>query len=352
MSTLVCRYPDHCPVLETWIVSQRQCVDIDMEIVFLGTSAGVPTRKRNVTAAALKKQSGKAWYLIDCGEGTQHRVLQTPLSLHRLEAVFITHVHGDHCYGLPGLLASASMAGRRHALTIIAPASIRDFLDAIQATTGLHLTFPLEFVAVEAMDVSLRLPDFAVEPVKLSHGVASYGFVFHERGVESRLDTERLDTLGVPRGPDWGRLHRGEDVTLDNGTQVRSEDVLLPERPARKVVICGDNDDPLRLETACRGASLLVHEATYTEDVVERLGTDNQHSTAAAVATFAQTMALPNLILTHFSPRYHDNRQATPNIDDVEREARSHYRHTLYLARDLETYRLSRDGEVHRVEWP
>jgi ribonuclease Z len=320
-----------------------------MEIIFLGTSAGVPTRIRNVTATALKKQDGKAWYLIDCGEGTQHRVMQTPLSLHRLEAVLITHVHGDHCYGLPGLLASASMAGRRHALTIVAPTSIRDYLEAIQATTGLHLTFSLEFVAVEAMDASLRLPDFAVEAVSLSHGVASYGFVFHERGVESRLDTERLDALGVPRGPDWGWLHRGEDVTLGNGTQIRSEDVLLPGRPARKVVIGGDNDDPSRLEAACRGADLLVHEATYTEAVVERLGTDNQHSTAAAVAAFAQRLELPNLILTHFSPRYHDNRQVSPNIDDVEHEARSHYRNTLYLARDLETYRLSRDGEVIRM---
>ncbi|SFH27829.1 MBL fold metallo-hydrolase [Modicisalibacter xianhensis] len=323
-----------------------------MDVVFLGTSAGVPTRKRNVTAAAIKKQSGKAWYLVDCGEGTQHRVMQTPLSLHRLDAVLITHVHGDHCYGLPGLLASASMSGRRHALTIIAPAAIRDYLDAIQATTGLHLTFPLEFVAVEAVNARLSLPDFSVEPVKLSHGVASYGFVFHERGVESQLDTERLDALGVPRGPAWGRLHRGEDVTLDDGTQVRSDEVLLPSRPARKVVIGGDNDAPSRLEAACLGASLLVHEATYTEDVVERLGSDNQHSTAAAVATFAQAMALPNLILTHFSPRYHDKRGVVPNIGDVEREARNHYRNTLYLARDLETYRLSRDGQVSRLERP
>lgn len=321
-----------------------------MEIIFLGTSAGVPTRKRNVTAAAIKKQAGKAWYLVDCGEGTQHRVMRTPLSLHRLEAILITHVHGDHCYGLPGLLASASMAGRQHPLTIIGPRLIRDFLEAIQATTGLHLTFPIEFVPVESMEAPVVTADFSLSAVALSHGVASYGYVFLERGVESRLDIPRLEELGVPRGPAWGRLHRGETVTLDDGSVVRSEDVLLPERLARKVVIGGDNDDPTLLEPACTGANLLIHEATYTQDVVERLGTNNQHSTAAAVATLATSVQLPNLILTHFSPRYHDNRSVTPSIADVEREARQHYAGTLFLASDLETYHLSRDGEVSRVE--
>ncbi|WP_366941568.1 MBL fold metallo-hydrolase [uncultured Kushneria sp.] len=112
-----------------------------MQLRFLGTSAGVPTRTRNVSALALIPERQRRWYLIDCGEGIQHQLMHTPLSLARLEAVLITHIHGDHCYGLPGLLASASMAGRRAALTVVGPRAVRDYLEALKATTGLHLGF-------------------------------------------------------------------------------------------------------------------------------------------------------------------------------------------------------------------
>lgn len=321
-----------------------------MEIVFLGTSAGVPTKARNVSALAVKKRSAKAWYLVDCGEGTQQQVLRTRLSLHKLEAILITHVHGDHCYGLPGLLASASMAGREQPLTIVAPARIRDFLEAIRATTGLHLTFPIEFVAVEGLTEPIDTPDFALEAATLSHGIASYGYAFVERGIERKLDTAGLEAAGVTRGPLWGRLSSGEDVALEDGSWVRSADFLLPQRRARRLVVGGDNDTPALLDGLCTDADALVHEATYTRDVVERLGTDNQHSTAAAVAEFAQAKGLANLVLTHFSPRYQYDRNATPSIGDIEREARSHYRGNLFLASDFDTYQLSRDGILSRAD--
>ena len=319
-----------------------------MELLFLGTSAGVPTRSRNVAALAVRKRNAKAWYLVDCGEGTQQQVLRTPLSLNRLEAILITHVHGDHCYGLPGLLSSASMTGRERPLTIVAPARIRAFLEAIQATTGLHLTFAIDFIAVEDLAEPVVLPDFAVEAAALSHGVASYGYAFTERGVERKLDIAGLEAAGVTRGPLWGRIAKGEDVTLDNGLLVRGEDFLLPQRRARKLVVGGDNDTPALLDELCNGADVLVHEATYDRAVVERLGTDNQHSTAATVAGFGQHKRLANLVLTHFSPRYRYDRDATPSIGDIEHEARSYYRGNLFLANDFDLYRLSRDGVLTR----
>lgn len=321
-----------------------------MEIIFLGTSAGVPTKARNVSAVAIRKRDAKEWYLVDCGEGTQHQVMRTPLSLNRLQAILITHIHGDHCYGLPGLLASASMAGRERALTIVGPARIHGFLEAIQATTGLHLTFPIEFIDVETLEGAVETADFALEAATLSHGVASYGYAFTERGIERKLDTARLEALGVARGPLWGRLHKGDDVALEDGSIVKSDELLLPTRRARRVVVAGDNDSPRLLETLCSGADVLVHEATYTQDVVERLGTNNQHSTAAAVASFAQARGLANLVLTHFSPRYQYGRNATPAIGDIEREARLHYRANLFLANDFDTYRLSREGVLQRLD--
>nr|WP_299244936.1 ribonuclease Z [uncultured Halomonas sp.] len=321
-----------------------------MDILFLGTSAGVPTKARNVTAAAIKKATGKSWVLVDCGEGTQQQVLRTPLSLIQLSTILITHMHGDHCYGLPGLLSSASMMGRQAPLTIVGPQPIKAFLDAVQATTGLHLTYPIEFIDVESLTDPFTLPDFMIEAAALSHGVASYAYAFIEKDIERKLDPKRLETLGVESGPDWGRLHRGEDVVLQNGTRITSDEVLLPGRRPRKVVVAGDNDTPGVLEHFCEGADVLVHEATYTRDVVERLGTNNRHSTAGDVASFAQRIDVANLVLTHFSPRYQYDRRASPLIADIENEACHHYQGRLFLANDFAHYQLSREGELTQKE--
>ena len=122
-----------------------------MEFQFLGTSSGTPSRARNVTGLALRASSAGPWSLVDCGEGTQHQVLRTSLTLHGLRAVFITHMHGDHCYGLPGLLASAAMAGRTQALPVVGPAPLRRFLEGVMDTSELDLPFALDFVAVEEL---------------------------------------------------------------------------------------------------------------------------------------------------------------------------------------------------------
>lgn len=315
-----------------------------MQLQFLGTSGGVPTKSRNVSALALRPDSGKRWYLVDCGEATQHQLLRTPLSLVKLEAILITHQHGDHCYGLPGLLASASMAGRTRPLTIVGPPAIGDFLEAVKATTGLYSSFPLAFVDVETLAEPLELADFSVECAALSHGVACYAYAFSERHVERKLDRQRLEARGVEPGPLWGRLQQGEDVELADGTRLASTEVLLAGRRPRKVVIGGDNDTPARLARLCEGVDVLVHEATYTEAVVARLGTDNQHSTAARIAAFAQAQGVPHLLLTHFSPRYVHAHDAAPSIAEIEREARTQYTGDLALADDFDVYSLSREG--------
>nr|WP_314480980.1 ribonuclease Z [uncultured Pseudomonas sp.] len=313
-----------------------------MDLLFLGTSAGAPTKARNVSATALLEATGKRWYLIDCGEGTQHRLLHTPLSTQDLGGIFITHVHGDHCLGLPGLLASASMNGRRQPLDVVLPQALHDWLRASLEVTDSHLSFDLRLLPVEDFSGWCNTA-MTVRTVTLSHRVPCVGYVFDERCPEPRLDSVRLEAEGIPRGPLWGELARGLAVN-HAGLELQAKDYLLPGRAARRVIVCGDNDTPERLADVAPGADVLVHEATFTQPAVERSGVTYGHSTAASVACFAQAAGVRNLVLTHFSARYQADTRRSPSIDDVRQEAAAHYTGNLTLATDLQRYHLGRDG--------
>lgn len=317
-----------------------------MDILFLGTSAGAPTRQRNVTALALLPDQGSAWYLVDCGEATQHQMLGTSLSVHDLQAIFITHVHGDHCYGLPGLLASAAMNGRKTPLPIIAPAGIQAWLRATHAMSESFLPFDLQFIAVEDMQA---WQDHAVDvhAIELSHRVRSFAYQFTEKP-EAVLDTAKLLKDGIPQGPLWGKLKNGETIE-HAGKTISSEDYLHHPYPPRSIIVGGDNDQPGLLREACLQAQVLVHEATYTAEVAAKVGALVQHSSAAAVAAFAQAVSLPNLVLTHFSARYQADPGKSPCIDDIRAEAAACYQGNLFLAEDFTRLRLSKTGLLSHV---
>ncbi|MCS0657294.1 MBL fold metallo-hydrolase [Massilia terrae] len=314
-----------------------------MEIQFLGTSSGTPTKARNVAGLALRPPESSHWYLVDCGEGTQHRILHTSFSLHGLRGIFITHIHGDHCYGLPGLLASAGLLNRSAPLLIAGPPEVRAYVECVMATTALGLPYDLDFVEVEDGAHIDWLPDVVVGAVALSHRVPSYAYTFEEKSVERKLDAARLARDGVPAGPVWGQLQRGEGANLPDGRVLRAEDYLLASRKPRKIIVGGDNDTPQLLAQVAQGADVLVHEATYTEEVLLKIGPEPQHSSAKMVAYFAQEAQVPNLVLTHFSPRYHQS------IAEVEAEARVEYGGRLFLASDLDRYILDREGVLARI---
>jgi ribonuclease Z len=145
----------------------------------------------------------------------------------------------------------------------------------------------------------------------------------------------------------WGQLQRGDDVTLPDGRVLRAPDYLLAPRKPRKIIIGGDNDSPYLLAQAAHGADVLVHEATYTEPVLHKVGPEPQHSSAQRVARFAHEAHIPNLVLTHFSPRY--QQQGMLTMADVEAEARADYGGRLFLATDLDRYALDRQGVLARV---
>lgn len=318
-----------------------------MDIHFLGTSSGTPTQQRNVTGLALSVENGSGWYLVDCGEGTQHQLLRTPMSVHRLKAIFISHVHGDHCYGLPGLLASAALSERRNPLLIVAPQGIEEWIRATQKITQLVLPFEVQFRRVESL-AAWRDDDVVVDSVALSHRVPSFAYCFTEARQDARLNTEKLISDGVPQGPIWGRLQSGEDVVLGE-RRLMSRSYLHPASKPRRIIVCGDNDQPELLKAPCRDAQVLVHEATFTRDVAAKVGNNARHSTAEQVAAFADSVSLANLVLTHFSPRYRSDSRQSPSIDDIRSEAAAQYRGRLFLAEDLARYRLNRNGELSRV---
>ena len=319
-----------------------------MDLLFLGTSSGTPTKARNVSALALLEDTGKGWYLVDCGEATQHQVLRTPLSLHALRAIFITHMHGDHCYGLPGLLASAGMAGRTDALEIVAPLGIEQWLRTTLRISQTHLPYTLSFHAVETLG-EWRNRHLCVDACALSHRVPCYGYRFTEALADPRLDIEKLERDGIPRGPLWGQLARGFDVQ-HAGRTLASDAYLIPSRMPRRIVVGGDNDRPGLLAEACRAAHVLVHEATYTQSVAEADRAGFGHSSAAGVARFAEASGLPNLVLTHFSARYQPDPRRGQSLEDIRSEAATHYRGKLFLAEDFLRLRLDKDGQLRRVE--
>lgn len=321
-----------------------------MHLTFLGTSAGTPTKIRNVTALALQHGGHRGWYLIDCGEGTQHQLLHTRHSLVQLRAIFITHVHGDHAFGLPGLLASASMSGRTEPLPLIAPAPIREFVETALAACDSQLGYDIKFLEWGAADFVWSDAYVEVTTAPLSHRVPCVAFRFMEKNLERKLLTDALEADGIEPGPAWGELQRGNDIVLDDGRVLKSDTYTAITRKPRRIVVGGDNDSPELLRETCADAHVLVHESTYTQAVSNRVGPAPQHSSAEQVARFAESVGLPNLVLTHFSSRYQLSHHGAPHIDEIEFEAGRFYNGNLWLARDFDDYELGKDLVLRRID--
>lgn len=275
-----------------------------MELIFLGTSAGVPTRSRNVTAMLLDLQHptrGGLW-LFDCGEGTQHQLLRTAYHPGKLDNIFITHLHGDHLFGLPGLLCSRSMAGNANPLTIYGPQGIAEFVETTLRLSGSWTDYPLQVVEIHA---GLLFDDgfYKVSAVPLNHPVECYGYRIEEHDKPGTLNAAALIAAGVKPGPVFQRLKQGDTVTLDDGRTLCGMDYLSAPQPGRKLAIFGDTSPCPAAHTLAQGVDLLVHEATL-EAAMEEKANSRGHSSTCQAAQLAAAAGAKKLIITHVSSRY------------------------------------------------
>ncbi len=322
-----------------------------MRLTFLGTSAGLPTTERNVSALALAMDNSRRWYLTDCGEGTQQQLMHCQYTLSQLQAIFITHVHGDHTFGLPGLITSASMQGRQAPLVICAPEGVESFVrHTLKCTDSCDLPFELCFRRSDEAGFTYCDDTISVTSHPLSHRVPSFAYRFTETPPQPQLDTKKLQILSVPQGPLWGQLQQGKPVVLENGQRIAPEQVIAARPKPRVVVIGGDNDRPELLDAILPDTDLLVHEATFTHDILQKVGPNWMHSTARVVALAAAKANLPHIILTHFSGRF--RLSAKPDEKSVEllrQEAQQFYQGQVELAEDFAVWELSRRGVLQQV---
>lgn len=275
-----------------------------MQLTFLGTSAGVPTRTRNVTAMLLQLQhpTQPGLWLFDCGEGTQHQLLRTAFHPGKIERIFISHLHGDHLFGLPGLICSRSMAGNIQPLTIYGPQGVKEYVETSLRLSGSWTDFPLEIVEIRAgkiLDDGLR----QVTAYPLDHPVECYGFRVEEHDKPGALDAKRLIEAGVPFGPLFQRLKAGESITLADGRTVNGADFLAPATPGKKIAIFGDTAPCESALEMARDVDLMVHEATLEAAMAEKANSRG-HSSSEQTAQLARAANVKQLIITHVSSRY------------------------------------------------
>ena len=308
-----------------------------MQITFLGTSAGVPTRARNVSSVALRlPQRGEVW-LFDCGEGTQHQLLRSQLKTGQITRIFITHMHGDHVFGLMGLLATCGMAGDARRIDIYGPPGLAEFVRESTRRSHTRFSYPAEVHTIEAGEVFAD-SEFIVSCSPLLHRVPAFGFRVTERDRAGHFDVEKAAALGVPAGPLYGRLKRGERVTLPDGREIEGRELCGPTETGRSVVYCTDTVYCRSAVELARDADVLIHEATFARRD-EELARQSMHSTTEMAARVALEAEVRLLFLTHFSPRYIQGNETEP--DDLLREARAVFPHTE-MARDFLAVEVAR----------
>jgi ribonuclease Z len=272
---------------------------VDLDLVFLGTSASAPTAARG-TAATLVRRGGDR-LLVDCGEGTQRQLLRSDVGLVDLEHVFLTHLHADHVLGLPGMLKTFGLRGREVPITVYGPRGTRALLAALGVVVG-RVTYPLDVVELGPGE-SIPMKDYRVETFAVAHRTTAVGYALREDERPGRFDVAAADALGVPPGRERGILQAGEPLTLPDGTVITPDAVLGPARPGRKLVLTGDTAPSPHVVQAAHGADLLVHEATFAAEERER-ARETMHSTAGDAAEVARLAGVKALALTHVGPRY------------------------------------------------
>ena len=271
-----------------------------LQVTFLGTAGAVPTTERNPSAVAVNRDGDRL--LFDVGEGTQRQMMRFGTGF-AVSDVFVTHAHGDHVLGLPGLLQTMDFNDREAPLTVHVPEGERSTIRSVARVADTDPSFRLRFEAVAPGEVALRAEDYEVRAFEVDHDATAVGYALVEDDRKGKFDREKAEhELDIPPGPKYSKLHRGEPVEHD-GRTVHPDEVVGPPRPGRRVVYTGDTRPAATAAEAAEDADLLIHDATFADDRAERAA-KTAHSTARQAAALADRAGVKRLALTHVSSRY------------------------------------------------
>ena len=310
-----------------------------MDIQFLGTGAGVPAKHRNVTSIALRllDERNSVW-LFDCGEGTQLQILKSTIRPRKIEKIFITHLHGDHIFGLPGLLSSRSFQGGENSLEIYGPVGIEDFVRTALKISKTKLAYKLTIIEIDQGKIVYEDKQFKVSCLPLDHGITSFGYRIEEADHEGELQVDKLAALGIPSGPIYGKIKKGETIELSDGRLIEGKDYVGAKKKGRIVTILGDTRKTMNSVLLGENADVLVHESTFNKNEA-KMAKAYFHSTTHQAAEVAKEANAKQLVLTHISARY-----LTHDITELEKEAQELFINTR-VVKDLDIVEIPFDTE-------
>jgi len=315
-----------------------------MKVIFLGTGSGMPTLKRNVSSIALIFINKNKLWLWDCGEGTQQQIQKTSLKLSKLEKIFISHLHGDHLFGLPGLLASRGLRGGKNQqkIQIFGPEGLDKYLKETLNITKTYIPYEIEIEIIPPdlpEGIIWEDEDYMVRYTEVNHNIKTYAYSVEEKKDRSHFLIDKARRLNIPPGPIYRTLKEGKTIELPNGRIFQGKDFVSKIRKGRKIVYCGDTTYCEDLLYLAKGADLLIHETTFSrqeEDLAKR----NFHSTTTIAARVAKKAQVKKLIITHISPRYgSSNNKLSITESELLTEAQSVFPQTI-LAEDFMEYEV------------
>jgi ribonuclease Z len=297
---------------------------MSLRVKFLGTSGSIPTLKRSLPAVVI--QSPKNQWIFDCGENVQRQMMQAKTSFHKKMKIFITHLHGDHVLGLPGLLQTMALMDRKEPVQVYGPVGLKEFLVCTKETLNFGLTFPVEISEILKEGIVCETEEYIVTAKKSNHSVESYAFAFVEKPRPGKFFPKKAVALGIQAGELWGKLQRGEEITLLNGKTVKPKDVMGPMRTGRKIVYTGDTKPFEAFAKFAEGSDLVIHDCTFDDSLAEKASVDG-HSTPSQAAAQAKAAGAKQLALSHISARY-------PNSELLLEQAKKVFPNTI-IAEDF-----------------
>lgn len=310
-----------------------------MEVQFLGTGAGMPSKLRNTTSIVLNLSAEeRGYWMFDCGEATQHQMLHTTLKPRKVSKLFVTHLHGDHIFGIPGFIGSRSFLGGEQPLDIYGPVGLKEWVLTTLRITNTHLTYTLRIHEIEE-GIIFEDEEYIVTARELAHVIPSFGYRIVQKPLPGKLLIDKATAYGVPKGPLLQQLKSGFDVTLENGTVVTSASVIGESKDGFVVTILGDTSMCEQAIQLAESADLLIHEATFNNETGQ-LAHDFGHSTIQQAAEVAMKACVKTLVVTHISSRF-----LPGDIDDFKKEGQQIFPNT-FVANDFVQYSIQNEKVI------